>query len=68
MAPTELAHKEEQSVAFEELLEVVAHAVSKLNLDWLDEQAAVVHSVVLPRVEEMLASCCLSCVWLLPHL
>lgn len=68
MAPTELAHKEKQSVAFEGLLEVVAHAFFKLNLDWLDEQAAVVHSVVLPSVEEMLASCCLSCIWLLPHL
>lgn len=44
MAATELPPKEEQSVVFEELLEVITCVISNLSLDWPDEQATVIPS------------------------
>lgn len=43
-AATESPPKKEQSVALVKLLQVITRAIYKLNLDWPDEQASVVHS------------------------
>jgi len=52
-----LAEKSSQSVAFEELLEVVPRAMAKLNLDWSDEVLRFWRNLYSVRVHNQASMC-----------